>query len=82
MEIKRFGLCGDGDDKAVDPRHSDLKLAIPNAERIFYLAQAFQNGMSIEEVFELTKIDRWFLRNMQQIVQESRSASTLAESAC
>jgi REP element-mobilizing transposase RayT len=49
-----------------------LKLSIPNAERIFYLAQAFQDGMSVDEVFELTKIDRWFLRNVQQIVEEAQ----------
>ena len=49
------------------------KLSVPNAERIFHLAQAFQDGMSVNEVFDLTKIDRWFLRNLQQIVQESRA---------
>jgi carbamoyl-phosphate synthase large subunit len=75
LEIKRFGLCGDGADKDVDPETLRLKLAIPNAERIFYIAQAFRDGMSIDEVFDLTKIDRWFLRNVQQIVQEARRMS-------
>jgi len=70
LEIKRFGLCGDGANKDVDSETLRLRLAIPNAERIFYLAQAFQDGMSIDDVFELTKIDRWFLRNLQQIVEE------------
>ena len=78
LEIKRFGLCGDGADKDVDLETLQLKLAIPNAERVFYLAQAFQKGASIDEVFELTKIDKWFLRNIQQIVQEQ---SRLEESA-
>src|SRR5205814_3466212 len=49
-----------------------LKLAVPNAERIFYLAQAFESGMPLEEIFELTKIDRWFLRNVEQIVEEAQ----------
>ena len=70
LEIKRFGLCGDGNEKRVDPETLRLKLAIPNAERVFHIAQAFQDGMSIEEVFELTKIDRWFLDNVHQIVEE------------
>jgi carbamoyl-phosphate synthase large subunit len=70
LEIKRFGLCGDGNEKRVDAETLRLKLAIPNAERVFHLAQAFQDGMSIEEVFELTKIDRWFLHNVRQIVDE------------
>jgi len=72
LEIKRFGLCGDGADRSVDPETLRLKLSNPNADRVFYLAQAFQDGMSIDDVFELTKIDRWFLRNVQQIVAEAQ----------
>ena len=70
LEIKRFGLIGDGNENEVDAETLRLKLAVPNAERIFYIGQAFENGMSVEEIFELTKIDRWFLRNVQQIVEE------------
>src|SRR6266498_3475897 len=73
LEIKRFGLCGDGGEKDVDFETLRLKLAIPNAERIFYLAQAFQDGMPTDEVFELTKIDRWFLRNLAGIVTEAHA---------
>nr|MDQ2660019.1 carbamoyl-phosphate synthase large subunit [Verrucomicrobiota bacterium] len=64
LEIKRFGLCGDGQEKRVDEATLRRKLAVPNAERIFHLAQAFQDGLSMEEVFELTKIDRWFLHQI------------------
>jgi carbamoyl-phosphate synthase large subunit len=82
LEIKRFGLCGDGADKSVDPETLRLKLSNPNADRVFYLAQAFQDGMSIDDVFELTKIDRWFLRNVQQIVAEAQAlGSTNFQSA-
>jgi carbamoyl-phosphate synthase large subunit len=76
LEIKRFGLCGDGADKHVDLETLRLKLSIPNAERIFYLAQAFQDGASIEEVYELTKIDKWFLQNIRQIVHETERLAT------
>ena len=76
LEIKRFGLCGDGANKDVDAETLRLKLAIPNAERIFYLAQAFQDGMSIDEVFELTKIDRWFLSNLAEIVTGTQCLKT------
>jgi len=72
LEIKRFGLCGDGADRFLDLEALRLKLSTPNAERVFYLAQAFQDGISIDEVFELTKIDRWFLQNVQQIVAEAQ----------
>ena len=76
LEIKRFGLLGDGADKDVDLETLRLKLAIPNAERIFYIAQAFQKGASIDEVYELTKIDRWFLRNIAEVVAESGCLKT------
>src|SRR5262245_23552750 len=76
LEIKRFGLLGDGADRDVNLETLRLKLAIPNAERIFYIAQAFQKGASIEEVYELTKIDRWFLRNIAEIVAETGSLKT------
>ncbi|MEY2506536.1 MAG: carbamoyl-phosphate synthase large subunit [Verrucomicrobiota bacterium] len=71
LEIKRFGLCGDGNEKRVDAETLRRKLAIPNAGRVFHLAQAFQDGMSIDDVFDLTKIDRWFLHNVRQIVDEA-----------
>src|SRR6202521_1623526 len=80
LEIKRFGLCGDGNEKRVDPEALRLKLAIPNAERIFYIAQAFQDGLSVDDVFGLTKIDRWFLHNVRQIVWHRLPACDLAGS--
>ena len=72
LEIKRFGLIGDGADKEVDLETLRLKLAVPNAERIFYIGQAFAKGASLDEVFELTKIDKWFLRNVAEIVEAQK----------
>ena len=80
LEIKRFGLCGDGADQFVDLETLRLKLSIPNADRIFYLAQAFRDGVSVDDVFELTKIDKWFLRNVAQIVAEARMSRPQAGS--
>jgi len=78
LEIKRFGLIGDGADKDVDLETLRLKLATPNAERIFFIAQAFQKGASIDEVYDLTKIDKWFLRNMAELVAETECLKTKA----
>ena len=44
------------------------KLSVPNAERIFFIRHALRAGFSIEEIFELTKIDRWFLAQLKEIV--------------
>jgi carbamoyl-phosphate synthase large subunit len=71
LEVKRFGLLGDGADKHVPPDELRRLLRVPNAERMFHLGQAFAGGMTIEEAFELTKIDPWFLHNIQQIALES-----------
>jgi len=76
LEIKRFGLLGDGADKDIDLETLRLRLATPNAERIFYIAQAFQKGASIDEVYDLTKIDRWFLRNIADLVAETACLQT------
>ena len=76
LEIKRFGLIGDGADKDVDLETLRLKLATPNADRIFYIAQAFQKSVSIDEVYDLTKIDRWFLRNIADLVADTGCLKT------
>jgi carbamoyl-phosphate synthase large subunit len=44
------------------------KLRIPNWERLWYLADAMRAGFSLDEIFELTNIDRWFLHNIRQII--------------
>lgn len=44
------------------------ELTEAGAERIFYVADAFRMGMSVEDVFALTKIDRWFLVQLEEIV--------------
>ena len=69
LEIKRFGLIGDGKDAVVDDDTLRTKLTVPNAERIFFLGLALQRGWTVEEIFEMTKIDRWFLENLRQIVE-------------
>jgi carbamoyl-phosphate synthase large subunit len=73
LEIKRFGLIGDGKDAVVDDETLRTRLIVPGAERIFFLGLAFERGWTVEQIFELTKIDRWFLENIREIVAESES---------
>jgi carbamoyl-phosphate synthase large subunit len=54
--------------KTVDPETIADELAYPRAERLWYLADAFGIGMSLEEIHEHTKIDRWFLAQIKEIV--------------
>ncbi|HSG30503.1 MAG TPA: carbamoyl-phosphate synthase large subunit [Thermodesulfobacteriota bacterium] len=44
------------------------KLRKPNPDRLWYLADAFRAGLDLEEIFDLTYIDPWFLQNIKQIV--------------
>jgi len=76
LEIKRFGLIGDGADKEVDDETLTTKLTVPNAERIFFLGQAFAKGWDVEKVYSLTKIDRWFLRQIEEIVEAEKQIAT------
>jgi carbamoyl-phosphate synthase large subunit len=79
LEISRYGLGGDGKawrlsdklygDREVYPRELiSQKLSVPNAERIFFIRHALRAGFTIEEIFELSKIDRWFLTQLKEIV--------------
>ena len=85
LEIGRYGLGSDGKDKIPFPteisneaarsqylEEIQKKLSTPNAERIFYIRDALLFGMEIEEVHELTKIDPWFLCNIQEITDLER----------
>jgi len=79
LEIGRSGLGGDGKpwrigaevygDRDILPRDViSRKLSVPNAERVFFIRHAFRAGFTIDEIFNLTKIDRWFLTQIQEIV--------------
>ncbi len=61
----------------IDDRHppgpEDLelikqKLIVPNKDRVFFIRHALKAGMNIDEIYGLSKIDRWFLKNIEEIV--------------
>ncbi|MEK7274428.1 MAG: carbamoyl-phosphate synthase large subunit, partial [Candidatus Desantisbacteria bacterium] len=68
LEIGRFGLGGDGKDIQKDIEEIKRNISIPNSLRIFYLREALLAGMSMDEIHEITRIDKWFLYNIKQIV--------------
>ncbi|OOF25808.1 carbamoyl phosphate synthase large subunit [Salinivibrio proteolyticus] len=59
----------DDDDALTRIRH---ELKEPGAERIWYIADAFRAGMSVDGVFNLTNIDRWFLVQIEDIVKQEQ----------
>ena len=71
LEIGRFGFGGDGvemDLDLLDNESIEHKLRTPNSKRLFYLKAAIKKGYTIDEVFDITGIDPWFLRGMYEIV--------------
>jgi carbamoyl-phosphate synthase large subunit len=72
LETRRAGLGCDpyeATHPAPDrPRLREL-LSRPNAERIFAIRHALLAGFTLEEIHELTRIDPWFLRNIQEILE-------------
>lgn len=71
LETGRDGFGGDGKQILVDVEQEDLEqgLRSPNSQRFAQIYEALKRGMTIDELFELTKIDPWFLFNFQQIVE-------------
>ncbi len=67
LENGRSGLGGDGKDVFDEERFADM-VGLPTEDRMFYIAEAFRRGWSVEEVFEASKIDRWFLSRVADMV--------------
>ncbi len=67
------GVSGFDEKVALDAPDAEdklrLELKVPGPDRIWYIADAFRHGMSLDQVFEYTSIDRWFLIQIQDIVQ-------------
>ena len=74
LEVGSFGFGCDGKDlwgTADQPSLEEVKtkLTQPNEQRVWYLRYAIKYGVSIEEIYELTGIDPWFLENLLEIVE-------------
>ena len=72
--LRGLEVGADGFDEKADLAAEDLvnvikhQIRIPGAERIWWLADAFRSGMSMEDVNELTAIDPWFLVQIEELV--------------
>ena len=92
LESGRYGLGADGKDlfdpdslteeERVEWRSRVVaRLRIPAPENIFYIRYALQLGLSVDEIYECTKIDRWFLHNIHQIVMLEEEIKSFKVSA-
>jgi carbamoyl-phosphate synthase large subunit len=66
----------DGLDSVTDDKDRIVKeMGEPGPERIWYVADAFRLGMTVAEIFDITKIDRWFLVQIEEIIKLELSLS-------
>jgi carbamoyl-phosphate synthase large subunit len=79
MRSLEIGSYGFEPKLTLDParREQDLeiireKLKNPNAQRLWYLGDAYRAGMSTEEIYELSSIDPWFLGKIREIIATER----------
>ena len=76
------GACGF--DSRVELDASDAmttltrELTVPGADRIWFIGDAFRAGMSMEQIFDLTRIDPWFLVQIEDIIKEEQRVKTLS----
>ena len=79
LEIRRHGLGADGKD--VNPTREEIiqKLVNPNADRVFYIKYALKAGFSVDEIYNLTKIDSWFIEKIKNILEVEDKLRNLAK---
>ncbi len=72
METGRAGWCCDRNEKLPSLEQIRAGLRTPNPERIFTIHHAFQMGMTVDEVYELTSIDPWFLDKLYALLETEK----------
>ena len=69
LETGVYGL----DEIETDPDELERELGAPGSLRIWYVGQAFREGMTLEQVHSLTRIDPWFLVQIEDIITTEKS---------
>ena len=74
LEVGVDGL----NEKTQDREVLEKELGEPGPDRIWYVGDAFAMGLSVDEVHDLTKIDRWFLVQIEEIVKIELELETMS----
>ncbi|SNR95052.1 carbamoyl-phosphate synthase large subunit [Methylobacillus rhizosphaerae] len=69
LEVGVDGL----DEKTTDLDEIQKELGEPGPERIWYVGDAFRSGLTVEQVFDLSKIDPWFLVQVEDIIKREQA---------
>ena len=71
------GMHGFVDNKELTIDNVDEALTAPTDKRIFVIEKAFDQGYTVDQIYELTKIDRWFLQKLHNIHETDRRLRAL-----
>lgn len=77
LETGKTGLEWSPKDLPKGENDLDGLLSRPNAERIYHIKEAFVRGYTVERIFELSKIDPWFLRGIRDIVDFEKKLKSI-----
>jgi carbamoyl-phosphate synthase large subunit len=69
LEIKRHGLGGAKNFKQLSLDELKARLIHPSSERIFLMYEALRKGIGVEELYNMTYIGRWFIKEMKELVE-------------
>lgn len=70
LDIGQVGLVGNVDEVKPEPLdHIKYLLANPTDERVFKLVKALKRGASVDEIYSLTGVDKWFLYKIQNTIR-------------
>lgn len=72
LETDRYGFGFDAKSVNLNDTSEEILLAEikrPNSERLYYIWEAFRRGKTVEDIFELSRIDRWFLSQLHEIYE-------------
>lgn len=86
LEIGRYGLGFAKDFNSLSKEELLDKLKYPTSQRQFVMYEALRKGATVEELFQLTKIKRWFIEQMKELVDEEeqllRNKGTVPAKGC
>lgn len=68
LEIKRYGL-GVSSFTGMNLPEIKTKLVNPSSERVFLMYEALRKGMSVDELYRMTMINRWFISEMKELAE-------------
>ena len=77
LEIGRDGLNELYDSKTNDLLSLKRNLSVSSPDRVWNLADGLRNGLSVDEIFNLTKIDPWFISQIEDLVNEEAKIKNL-----